>query len=186
MITGIVANLLEGTRGLAQLILFLFAAVYVPGAIIVNAFLWDFGVARIEFFQPDLLGAGILFATLGGVGIIAAIPVSVVVSRLLRLASLKSIQTRRRELLNLCSRLLVQYYRARSTIQQLWHRMPADRSQEREALRIRVRGLRRTPWLRRAAYFLPEISFALIGLVLVAGIGAVYQSREIGECIPTA
>lgn len=87
MIASLLAEILGSARRLTATIVVLIVAIYVSGFIIVNAYLWKFGIARLEFFQPPFLAAGLLFVFIGIVATLFILPLIVpMVSPLLELA----------------------------------------------------------------------------------------------------
>ncbi len=74
MIPNLLAEILGGARRLAGSILILIVAVYVSGFIIVNAYLWKFGIARLELFQPPFVATGLLFVFMEVVAALFVLP----------------------------------------------------------------------------------------------------------------
>lgn len=86
MIANLLAEFFGRARHAVAVILVLIAAIYVSGFIIVNAYLWKFGIARIEFFRPPFIAAGLLFVLIGISATLFMLPLFTLISRLLELA----------------------------------------------------------------------------------------------------
>lgn len=86
MISNLFAEFLSNARRLTSIALTSTAIVYVSGFIIVNAYLWDFGIARVELLQPTYIAAGILFTLIEIVTALFTLPLLSLISLLLRRA----------------------------------------------------------------------------------------------------
>ncbi len=65
MTANLIAELFVNTRRLTSAILILLGSVYIAGFVIVNAYLWTYGVAKVELFRPAFISAGVLFIIIG-------------------------------------------------------------------------------------------------------------------------
>ena len=83
----LLAEFFGGTRRLLTGILVLLVAVYAYGFIIVNAYLWHFGITRLGFFHPPYIAAGLLFISFGIIAVLFVVPLlTLLISPLLELA----------------------------------------------------------------------------------------------------
>ncbi|MCB9420599.1 MAG: hypothetical protein H6667_12400 [Ardenticatenaceae bacterium] len=69
------SELIGNARRVTAMVIFLFVAIYISGFIIVNNYLWQFRITHLEFFQPPLVAAGLLFVVIVIVAGLISLPI---------------------------------------------------------------------------------------------------------------